>query len=94
METVKPALAGASVFFLDRLSRAALALAAEASARGAVVVFEPSGKTSDKLVAEALALAHVVKYAAHRLAGIGGVMGGDGAESTGPGDNRSDWTAI
>ena len=74
VKSVKPALAGASAFFLDRLSRAALALAAEASARGAVVVFEPSGKTPDKLKREALALAHVVKYADHRLAGIGGVM--------------------
>ena len=74
VEPIKPALAGASVFFLDRLSRAALALAAEASACGAVVVFEPSGKTNDKLMAEALALAHIVKYADHRLAGIGGVM--------------------
>ena len=74
VEPVRPALAGASAFFLDRLSRAALALAAEASARGAVVVFEPSGKTPDKLMGEALALAHVVKYADHRLAGIGGAM--------------------
>ena len=68
MARVKPALVDASVFFLDRLSRATLTLAAEASARGAVVVFEPSGKSTDKLMAEAIALAHVVKYADHRLA--------------------------
>ena len=74
VERVKPALVDASVFFLDRLSRATLTLAAEASARGAVVVFEPSGKSTDKLMAEATALAHVVKYADHRLAGIRGVM--------------------
>ena len=74
VENVKPALAGASVFFLDRLSRGTLALAAEASARGALVVFEPSSKSTDKFMAEALALAHVVKYADHRLAGVGGVM--------------------
>ena len=73
-ERVRPALVGASVFFLDRLSRGILALAAEASAHGALVVFEPSSKSTDKLMAEALALAHVVKYADHRLAGIGGVM--------------------
>ena len=79
VEAVKPALADASVFFLDRLSRATLALAAEVSACGAVVLFEPSGKTSDKLMAEALALAHIVKYADHRLAGIGGVMAGGSA---------------
>ena len=74
VETVKPALAGASVFFLDRLSRGTLTLAAEASAHGALVVFEPSSKSTDKLLAEAIALAHVVKYADHRLAGISGVM--------------------
>ena len=74
VEKVKPVLAGASVFFLDRLSRGTLTLAAEASARGALVVFEPSSKSPDKLMAEALALAHVVKYADHRLAGIGGVV--------------------
>ena len=73
-ERVRPALAGASVFFLDRLSRGILALAAEASARGALVVFEPSSKSTDKLMAEALALAHVVKYADHRLADVDGVM--------------------
>ena len=75
VETVKPALAGASVFFLDRLSRATLTLATEASSWGAVVVFEPSSKESDKLMAEAIAIAHVVKYADSRLAGICGVMG-------------------
>lgn len=74
VEAVKPALTQASVFFLDRLSRATLTLAAEASACGAVVVFEPSGKATDKLMAEAIALAHVVKYANERLTGVKGVM--------------------
>ena len=78
-DKVKPALAGASVFFLDRLSRGTLALAAEASARGALVVFEPSGKVTGRLMAEAVALAHVVKYADHRLAGVHGAMGKDSA---------------
>ena len=67
VEAIKPALADASVFFLDRLSRATLTLAADASARGAVVVFEPSTKATDKLMTEALALAHVVKYADDRV---------------------------
>ena len=78
-ETIKPALAGASVFFLDRLSRGTLTLAAEASARGALVVFEPSSKSTDKFMAEAVALAHVVKYADRRLAGVLGVVGNDSA---------------
>ena len=42
--------------------------------RGALVVFEPSSKSTDKLMAEAIAVAHVVKYADRRLAGIRGVM--------------------
>ena len=79
MERVKLALPGSSVFFMDRLSRGTLALAAEASARGALVVFEPSSKSTDKLMAEAVALAHVVKYADHRLANFPGVMGSDSA---------------
>ena len=78
-EKIKPALAGASVFFLDRLSRGTLTLAAEASARGALVVFEPSSKSTDKFMAEAVALAHVVKYANRRLAGVLGVVGNDSA---------------
>jgi sugar/nucleoside kinase (ribokinase family) len=75
VEAVTPALDGVAVFFLDRLSRATLSLAAEASKRGAVVVFEPSGKSTDKLMAEAIALAHVVKYANERIGGIEGLMG-------------------
>ncbi len=79
VERVKPALVDASVFFLDRLSRATLTLADEASARGAVVVFEPSSKSTE-LMAEAIALAHVVKYADDRVAGIrGGMASGSAA---------------
>lgn len=74
VEKVKPTLSGASVFFLDRLSRATLMLAAEASACGAVVVLEPSGKGNARLMAEALAIAHVVKYADNRLACVAGAM--------------------
>jgi len=78
-EAIKPALDGVSVFFLDRLSRATLMLAAEASAQGAVVMFEPSGQSTDKLMAEAIALAHIVKYADERLTGVKGVMADDSA---------------
>ena len=79
VERIKPTLPGASVFFLDRLSRATLMLAAEASACGAVVVFEPSSRGTAKLMAEALAIAHVVKYADSRLAGVPGAMVGNSA---------------
>ena len=74
VEELRPALGEASVFFLDRVSRATLTLAAEASALGAVVVFEPSGGATDQLMAEALALAHVVKYADDRISDVRGVM--------------------
>ena len=77
VESVKLALADVSVFFMDRLSRGTLALATDASARGAVVVFEPSSKSTDKLMAEAVEVAHVVKYADHRLANVPRVMGSD-----------------
>lgn len=74
VQAVTPALDNASVFFLDRLSRAALSLAKEAAERGAVIVFEPSSKGPDKLMAEAIDLAHIVKYADQRLATLGGVI--------------------
>jgi fructokinase len=74
VETVAPALNNVSVFFLDRLSRATLTLAKQAAEQGAVVVFEPSGKGSDKLFAEAIRLAHIIKYAHQRLASVDGIM--------------------
>ena len=79
VERIKPALVGASVFFLDRLSRGTLMLAAEATACGAVVVFEPSGRGNGALLAEALAIAHVVKYADSRLCSVPGAMTDDSA---------------
>lgn len=65
---------GAAVFFLDRLSRAALTLAQKASDRGALVVFEPSGRADPRLFSEAIGIAHVVKYADQRLSDAGGTM--------------------
>lgn len=59
------------VFFMDRLSRAALTLAARAADAGAIVMFEPSGKSNPKLFSEALQLAHIVKYADQRLSEAG-----------------------
>lgn len=44
VNAVEHALPGTAVFFIDRLSRATLSLAARASAEGAVVMFEPSGR--------------------------------------------------
>jgi len=74
VDQIRPALAGSSVFFFDRVSRAALTLASAAAEQGALVVFEPSGKSDERLFAEALAVAHVVKYSDQRLADVGAVM--------------------
>lgn len=60
------------VFFFDRVSRGAILLAQELAASGALVVFEPSGAGDPKLFAEALALAHVLKYSRGRLPGLAG----------------------
>jgi fructokinase len=56
-----------AVFFLDRVSRGSLILAAASAALGAIVVFEPSGIGDPKLFLEALSLSHVVKYSRDRL---------------------------
>lgn len=76
IEGILPALSKSSVFFLDRVSRAAISLAAEAARSGAVVVFEPSGKSDEKLFEEALQIVHVVKYSDQRLSDAGGAMTG------------------
>lgn len=74
VEAVSAKLSGTQVFFLDRVSRASLILAERAAADGAVVLFEPSGKGDEKLFAEAVRLAHVVKYAEQRFASVPGAM--------------------
>lgn len=79
IESVLPALSKSSVFFFDRVSRAAILLATEAARSGAIVVFEPSGKSDEKLFEEALQIAHVVKYSDQRLSEVGGLMTGSRA---------------
>lgn len=56
-----------SVFFFDRVSRATIEIAQLASEKGAVVVFEPSGRGDGKLFREALGVSHIVKYSDQRL---------------------------
>lgn len=55
------------VFFFDRVSRGALTLAEKLAARGAVVMFEPSGRGKPSLFQEALDIAHIVKYSRQRM---------------------------
>ena len=68
VEAIAPDLQHAKVFFMDRLSRGILDLAAIAAEKGALVMYEPSGVAEARLVKEAITLAHVVKYAETRLA--------------------------
>ncbi len=65
--SVAPALRGAQVFFMDRVSPAALVLAERASAEGAVIVFEPQSPGDPRLFAAAMRIAHIVKYSDQRL---------------------------
>jgi fructokinase len=67
VEEVAQEMEGVSVFFMDRLARSTLMLAASAAEKGAVVFFEPSGKGDPKLFAEAMRIAHIVKYADQRF---------------------------
>lgn len=72
-ETIASRLPSAAVFFFDRVSRGSLHLAKVSSARGAAVVFEPSGVGDPGLFREAWSVAHIVKYAHERLRDITGM---------------------
>jgi fructokinase len=74
IDAVGDRLQGAEVFFMDRVSRAALTLAARAADAGAIIMFEPAGKSDPKLFAEAMRIAHIVKYADQRFSEAGGAM--------------------
>jgi fructokinase len=58
----KQNMPSAQVFYFDRVSRAALALAKEQRARGALIVFEPAMLSKERLFDESLGIAHIVKY--------------------------------
>jgi len=75
VERIATHLSGAKAFFMDRLSRSALLLAKQAADYGAVVVFEPSAKSDEKLLAEVLKIAHIVKYSDERFSRVPGAMG-------------------
>lgn len=77
VDVVAPHMDDASVFFMDRLSRAMLTLAKLAFDNGAVVIFEPSAKSDPKHFAEALKITHILKYAEERLADPGNVLNDD-----------------
>lgn len=63
-----------SVLYFDRVAPGTLELAQKSRANGALVVFEPSGIKDERLFAECLKAAHVVKYANDRIEGIHDVV--------------------
>jgi len=64
-----------SIFYFDRISRAAIEIAKTYSARGAMIIFEPSNMRSGKLFQECIQVAHVVKYSHERIDNITGSLG-------------------
>jgi fructokinase len=59
-----------TVFYFDRVAPGTLELAQKSRAKGALVVFEPSGIKDERLFADCLKVAHVVKYANDRIKGV------------------------
>lgn len=74
VEGIGPHMRQAKAFFMDRLSRSALVLAKQAADFGAVVVFEPSAKSDETLLSEALEIAHIIKYSDDRFGRVPGAM--------------------
>lgn len=64
------------VFFLDRVSRASIDLAKICAAKGALVLFEPSGVGEPRLFQEAFDLAHIIKYSSERAASFKPMLSG------------------
>ncbi len=56
-----------AVLFFDRISRGILHIAETCAARGALVIFEPSGVKDAKLFQEAVGISHIIKYSHQRM---------------------------
>jgi fructokinase len=69
-----PKLPKPQVYFFDRTSPGAVALAREARELGALIFFEPSTSSEPKHLEEALELAHIVKVSSDRLGGNEAVL--------------------
>lgn len=66
-ESIVGSIPTADIFFMDRVSKAALILAKQCANNGALVVYEPSVRSDPELEYEALQLAHIVKYSNERF---------------------------
>lgn len=64
---IKENMPSAQVFYFDRVSRAALAIAKEQKDRGALIVFEPATLSKERLFKESLDIAHIVKYSGKQI---------------------------
>ncbi|HEX8706195.1 MAG TPA: PfkB family carbohydrate kinase [Myxococcaceae bacterium] len=69
-ESVSSQLPAHAVFYFDRVAPGTLELAQKSRARGALIVFEPSGIKDERMFAECLSAAHIVKYSNERIEGI------------------------
>jgi len=67
MSEIKENMPSVQVFYFDRVSRAALALAKVQKERGALIVFEPATLSKERLFRESLDIAHVVKYSGKQI---------------------------
>jgi len=65
--SIAPKLKNVSIFFFDRVSAGAIALAKSGAQSGALVVFEPSSIGNPILFRKAWEISHVVKYSHERL---------------------------
>jgi sugar/nucleoside kinase (ribokinase family) len=66
-ESIASKLEKPQVFFFDRVSPGILLLARTCAAKGALVVFEPSGVGNPVLFQQAWQVSHIVKYSHERL---------------------------
>lgn len=66
-ESIVESIPSSDIFFMDRVSEAALILARKCANNGALVVYEPSVSSEPELEFEALKLAHIVKYSSERF---------------------------
>lgn len=71
---VEAALPPHEVFFFDRASPGTVEFARRSRARGALVVFEPTGVGAPAMFAEALRASDVVKYPRKRREGVGAAV--------------------
>lgn len=62
VEKLLPKIPDASVFYFDRLAPGVLKLAEEYNKRGALIIFEPSKISDEKLLSKCLKICHILKY--------------------------------